>query len=253
MGAVALVYNRSLFQAVLISYQDDLEELSRCKNFTLNRGTDRGSNFKYNPYAFTEQGVYMLMTVLRGELATRQSRALVKAFKVMKDYILQNQGLIEKHNYLRMSLQMNEIQKELSTVRQDLQSYGSLVMDHDQKLIDVMEKLNDTVRKSEISPIMLDFSKKEVQKEYLFLYGQAMKAEAAYISIYSKAKKSIHYVDDYLGAKTLHYLQDVQTGVDVTILSDNCYNKLRLSDYQNFQTQLPNITGYFYYYTEEGS
>ena len=31
-----------------------------------------------------------------------------------------------------------------------------------------------------------------------------MKAEAVYISIYSKAKKSIHYVDDYLGAKTLH-------------------------------------------------
>ena len=42
----------------------EIEELSRCKNFTLNRGTGRGSNIKYNPYAFTEQGVYMLMTVL---------------------------------------------------------------------------------------------------------------------------------------------------------------------------------------------
>ena len=39
----------------------EIEELSRCKNFTLNRGTGRGSNIKYNPYAFTEQGVYMLM------------------------------------------------------------------------------------------------------------------------------------------------------------------------------------------------
>lgn len=28
------------------------------------------------PYAFTEQGVYMLMTVLKGELATKQSKAL---------------------------------------------------------------------------------------------------------------------------------------------------------------------------------
>ena len=30
---------------------------------------------QYSPYAFTEQGVYMLMTVLKGELATKQSKA----------------------------------------------------------------------------------------------------------------------------------------------------------------------------------
>ena len=40
------------------------------------------------PYAFTEQGIYMLMTVLRGEIATRQSKALVRLFKSMKDYIV---------------------------------------------------------------------------------------------------------------------------------------------------------------------
>lgn len=34
-----------------------------------------------NPYVFTEQGVYMLMTVLEGELAVRQSIALVRTFK----------------------------------------------------------------------------------------------------------------------------------------------------------------------------
>ena len=220
---------------------EEMEELSRCKNFTLNRPDGRGSNFKYLPYAFTEQGVYMLMTVLRGELATRQSRALVKAFKAMKDYILQNQSLIDQHNYLRLSVQMTEMQKELSTVRQDLQNYGTLVLDHDQKLVEVMERLSDTVRKSELSPIMLDFSREEVRREYLFLDGQPMKADAAYISIYSRAKKSVHIVDDYLGAKTLHLLQDVQSGVVVTIFSDNKHNKLALSDYQDFQRQFPTI------------
>ena len=44
----------------------DISELSRSQNATLNRGEGRGSNIKYNPYAFTEQGIYMLMTVLRG-------------------------------------------------------------------------------------------------------------------------------------------------------------------------------------------
>lgn len=71
----------------------ELEELSRCKKFTSiqTKGVKGGrSNL---PYAFTEQGVYLLMTVLRGDLAVRQSRALVMAFKAMKDYIVDTQGL----------------------------------------------------------------------------------------------------------------------------------------------------------------
>ena len=39
------------------------------------------SKSRSNPYVFTEQGVYMLMTVLEGELAVRQSIALVRTFK----------------------------------------------------------------------------------------------------------------------------------------------------------------------------
>lgn len=46
---------------------EETEELSRCKNFTLNQKEGRGTNIKYNPHVFTEQGIYMLMTVLRGE------------------------------------------------------------------------------------------------------------------------------------------------------------------------------------------
>ena len=44
------------------------------------------------PYAFTEQGIYMLMTVLKGELATKQSLAIVRLFKQMKDYIIETSG-----------------------------------------------------------------------------------------------------------------------------------------------------------------
>ena len=32
------------------------------------------------PYAFTEQGIYMLMTILKGDLAVKQSRKLVRKF-----------------------------------------------------------------------------------------------------------------------------------------------------------------------------
>ena len=36
----------------------------------------------------------MLMAVLKGELAVKQRKALIRIFKQMKDYIVENQGLI---------------------------------------------------------------------------------------------------------------------------------------------------------------
>ena len=39
----------------------------------------------------------MLMTVLKGDLAVRQSIALIKAFKQMKDYLIENKGLLINH------------------------------------------------------------------------------------------------------------------------------------------------------------
>jgi hypothetical protein len=83
---------------------EETEFVSRCKNFTLNEKNCRGSNIKYKPYAFTEQGIYMLMTVLRGDLAIRQSRALVSTFKRMKDYILCNQNLIGQRENVRLAM-----------------------------------------------------------------------------------------------------------------------------------------------------
>ena len=85
---------------------EEVSELSRSQNVTLNRGSGRGSNIKYNPHVFTEQGIYMLMTVLKGELAVKQSKALIRTFKQMKDYIVENQGLIGKREFLQLSMQI---------------------------------------------------------------------------------------------------------------------------------------------------
>ena len=46
---------------------------------------------RYLPYAFTEQGIYMLATVLRGELAEQQSIFIMRTFREMRHYIRQNQ------------------------------------------------------------------------------------------------------------------------------------------------------------------
>ena len=48
--------------------------------------TSSGNGSLYRPWCFSEAGVYMLMTVLRGELATQQSKALIRIFRAMKQF-----------------------------------------------------------------------------------------------------------------------------------------------------------------------
>lgn len=72
---------------------------------------------RYLPFAFTEQGIYMLMTVLKGELAVKQSKALIRTFKQMKDYIVENQGLIGKREFLQLSMQITSNVVEMQDLR----------------------------------------------------------------------------------------------------------------------------------------
>ena len=57
------------------------------------------------PYAFTEQGIYMLMTVLRGDLAIRQSKILIRLFKGMKDFIIEREHLVGYDEVAKIALQ----------------------------------------------------------------------------------------------------------------------------------------------------
>lgn len=96
--------------------EEEIQELSRSKILTLNKG--RGSNIKYAPYAFTEQGIYMLMTVLKGELAVTQSKMLIRTFKEMKHFIQNNSHVfaeldnIKKH-LLESDLHHKETDKKI--------------------------------------------------------------------------------------------------------------------------------------------
>ena len=52
---------------------------------------------RYLPYAFTEQGIYMLATVLRGKLAEQQSIFIMRTFREMRHYIRQNQQFVTRN------------------------------------------------------------------------------------------------------------------------------------------------------------
>ncbi len=182
---------------------------------------------RYTPYAFTEQGVYMLMTVLKGELATKQSKALVRLFKQMKDYIVDNQQTINQRDFLRLSLQTAENAQNIIKFRQKLTEI-------DDKVESVVSNLGDMVRKSELSPIMLNLGKPEIPPGWLILNGQPVESDLAYQQIYTLANKSIAIIDNYISLKTLVLFKHAKQNVSVTIYTDNINSGLHKVEFDDF-------------------
>lgn len=182
---------------------------------------------RYTPYAFTEQGVYMLMTVLKGELATKQSKALVRLFKQMKDYIVDNQQMINQRDFLRLSLQTAENAQNIVEFRQKLTEI-------DDKVENVVSNLGDMVRKSELSPIMLNLGKPEIPPGWLILNGQPVESDLAYQQIYTLANKSISIIDNYISLKTLILFKHTKQNISVTIYTDNTNNGLHKVEFDDF-------------------
>lgn len=86
------------------------EKFSKSQIATLNEKSNRqGSNIKKMPFAFTEQGIYMLATVLRGELAEQQSIFIMRIFREMRHYIKQNQQFVTRSEMELLSSKVTEI------------------------------------------------------------------------------------------------------------------------------------------------
>lgn len=213
---------------------EELEEVLRCKNCTLNKGEGRGKHVKYNPYVFTEQGIYMLMTVLRGELAIKQSRALVRTFKKMKDYILDNRELIGQREYIQIAMQTAENVRDISKLKMNMDSV-------EKQMSDVMDQLGEVITKSELTEMMNSFINEE-DNGWLMYNMKYCTADLAYSSIYKLAKKTVYVVDNYIGLKTLVLLKNVASEVAITLFSDNLGgNKLHRIEYEDFCKEYPNL------------
>lgn len=169
------------------------------------------------PYAFTEEGIYMLMTVLKGDLAVSQSKKLIKLFKKMKDFIIQSQNVLSSPELLKLS-----IQTQNNT--EDIQQIKHKMVTHD-----------------ELSVVIKDFTDLNIKKDYLFYNGQTVEAAIAYAEIYSFAKKTIHIVDNYIGLKTLVLLKSVPSTVKITIFSDNTNHNLHATEFADFQREYPDV------------
>ena len=193
--------------------ENEFENL-RCKNFTSSWGGSR-----YLPNAFTEQGIYMLMTVLRGELAIRQSRALIRTFKQMKDFIIENQDFISSKELVQIAVQTNQNTKDIAEIKSQMAT------------------------KEDLKKVMDNFIDPDTYKHFLLMNGDKIEADVAYTQIYKSAKKSIYVIDNYIGLKTLELLRAAKGNVEIIVFSDNVKNKDMLTKniLNDFRKDYPNI------------
>ncbi|RGY85105.1 ORF6N domain-containing protein [Peptostreptococcus anaerobius] len=201
---------------------EEVSEFSRSQNATLNKGTGRGSNIKYNPYAFTEQGIYMLMTVLRGELAVKQSKALIRMFKQMKDFIIENQDFIGSKELVQISIQTNQNTNDIARID---------------------SKINTLATKEDLKKVMDNFIDPETYKHFLLMNGDKIEADVAYTKIYKSAKKNIYVIDNYIGLKTLELLRAARDKTQIIVFSENVKNKDMLTKniLDDFRKDYPNL------------
>ena len=72
---------------------------------------ERGGR-RHMPYAFTEQGVAMLSSILRSETAIQVNRAIIRVFVSMRNYIMSTQHLEAGLNAIKTRLELLERDNE---------------------------------------------------------------------------------------------------------------------------------------------
>ena len=156
------------------------KECSKSQIVTLNeKGDKRGTNIKKMPYAFTEQGIYMLATVLKGKLAEQQSIFIMRAFREMRHYIKQNQQFVTQSEMHLVSARVSEISVQMSNMA-DRQKKT-------EQDIQVIQKSIDTLNENFVSD--KDF------KNFVIYKVQKFEADAAYIDIYIRLPYNRRYVE----------------------------------------------------------
>lgn len=152
-------------------FKTTIEEFNflRSQIATLNKyNNNRGHNIKYLPYAFTEQGVAMLATILKSSTAIQVSIQIMDAFVAMHKYISNN--LIEQRYMQNMLLKH----------------------DNDIKL------LQESFKK---------FEEKKIVNE-IYFSGQIYDAYSKIIDILKTAKKTIVVIDGYCDKTTLDIIKN---------------------------------------------
>ena len=155
------------------------------------------------PLAFTEQGVYMLATVLHGELAEQQTITIMRTFKKMRHYFAENAGIINR-----------------------ISDAETKLIEHDEKI----ETIFSIINKYKIE-----------DKQGVFVQGQIYDAYTKFQELIQKAQKEIILIDNYIDLTVLDRLTVKSPGVDVIIYTQP-QTPIKKLDIAKFNAQYPTLT-----------
>lgn len=160
---------------------------------------------RYMPYVYTEQGISMLASVLRSEIAINTSIRIMRTFVEMRRFIANNALLFERIS--NVELKQLEYQKQT-----------------DEKLEQIFEYI----------------SEHEESSQKVFFDGQIYDAFSLIVSLIQKAEKEITLIDGYVDVATLNLLSKRNENVSVTIYTQK-RTRLTKTDVENFNTQYPTL------------
>ena len=175
-------------------------EILRCQNVTSKNENGSGGR-RYLPYVFTEQGIAMLSSVLKSEVAAKASINIMRAFVEMRKFLISNNEMFARLDRVEL--------KQLET---------------DKKLEEVFDYIATT---------------KEV-KQKIFFNGQIYDAFSLMVEIVEKAEKELMLIDNYVDVNTLNILSKKKDGVNVLIVTSGNGN-LTDKDVAKFNSQYPKL------------
>ena len=143
------------------------------------------------PYVFTEQGVAMLATVLRTDVATKVSIAIMRAFVAMRKYI--SKDLIEQ-KYI-----------------------NDMVLKHDSQIMALEKSFNKLEENKKINEIYFD--------------GQIYDAYSKIQEIFKEAKKELIIIDGYADNTILDIIKRLKIDVKVITKPNNLLTKQDILKY----------------------
>lgn len=195
-------------------FQLTKEECSRSQIVTLNEG--RGSNIKYLPYAFTEQGVAMFSGVLKSSTAVEVNIRIMRAFVSMRHFMVNNAAVFQRLETIEFNqLESNKVQAKILAHQE--------VQDH--RIDEIFRRLDEGMYKP---------------KQGIFFDNQIYDAYSFVSELVKGAKQRIILIDNYVDETVLTLLDKRGENVSATIYTQQVSRQLRL-DVDRHNSQYPPI------------
>ena len=190
------------------------DQILRSQIVTLRSG-EWGKHSKYLPYAFTEQGVAMLASILKSEAAVKVSIQIMNAFVQMRHFLSANGSLFARLD----SFEKRQIETEEKVNR---------------NLVQIHEKLD--VHEKNFEKVFDALEAADLPKQGVFCDGQIFDSYKFASDLIRKAKDSIVLVDNYVDDTVLSMLDKRKSKVSATIYTQGISKQFAL-DLQKHNAQ----------------